>query len=244
VIFSDIDGSILDEKYEFRNIEPILWRLLASDVSIVLTSSKTTSEIEYYQKKWQICDPFISENGSAIVIPPHYFESSKKTERPSVIELGINYTIIREKLAIIKKQTGAEIVGFGDMTVEQISQDSALPLDLAVLAKERKYSEPFRILHGKKTAVFKAMLENGLSFTKGGRYLTALGNTDKGKAVLILKNLYLKNFEKIFTLGVGDSDNDFSLLTATDKSFYIRTPALIEPIWKEILEFVESYSLK
>jgi mannosyl-3-phosphoglycerate phosphatase len=244
VIFSDIDGSLLDEKYESAGIESILKRLLSLNVSIVLTSSKTESEIEFYRQKWQISDPFIAENGSIIIIPAQYFRSlSKHTKSQNVIELGISYTTIREKLSIVKKQTRAEIISFGDMTVGEIAQDSSLPLNLAALAKKRKYSEPFKILNGEKTKVFKAILDNDLFVIKGGRYLTAMGNTDKGKAVSVLKNLFLEQFGTIFTIGVGDSDNDLTMLATVDKAFYIPTPAMIKPIWQELLGTVETMTV-
>jgi mannosyl-3-phosphoglycerate phosphatase len=75
----------------------------------------------------------------------------------------------------VKNQTGTEIVGFGDLTVEQVAEDTGLPVDLAALAKKREYSEPFKILKGDEAQVLKALESSGLSYTRGGRYLTALG---------------------------------------------------------------------
>ena len=55
----------------------------------------------------------------------------------------------------------------------------------------------------------------------GGKYLHALGNCNKGKVTLILKNLYMQQFKRIISIGVGDSANDLSMLKIVDKPFYI-----------------------
>ena len=148
VVFADLDGSLLNEKFEYDEIEPIIHKIISSNVSVVFASSKTRNEIDFYRRKWQIGDPFIAENGSVIVIPENYFkinyEITKRNQDYNIIELGTSYQIIREKLAGVRNRSGANIVGFGDMTAEEIAKDSGLPLNLAKLAKQREYSEPFK----------------------------------------------------------------------------------------------------
>jgi len=238
IVFADLDGSLLNDKYEYDKIEPIIHNLLALNVSIVFASSKTRYEIDFYRNKWQITDPFIVENGSAILIPETYFgmhyEFTRRAQGYNIIELGTTYCIIREKIEVVKNRTGANIVGFGDMTVEEITKDSGLPLYLAQLAKEREYSEPFRILDRSEKEVLDAISEEGLCYTRGGRYLHALGNCDKGKATSILLNLYLQQFKKVFSISVGDSANDLTMLRIVDKPFFVNKTADKKAIWKEI----------
>jgi mannosyl-3-phosphoglycerate phosphatase len=238
VLFADLDGSLLNDKYEYTEIEPIVRQLLSLNVSIVFASSKTRSEIDYYRKKWQISDPFIIENGSAIVIPENYFnisyECTKQTLGYKIIELGTAYRIIREKIVAVKNRTGANIVGFGDMTEEEIAKDSGLPLYLAKLAKKREYSEPFKVLDGHEKEVLEAINDEGLCHTVGGRYLHILGNCDKGKATSILKKLFWLQYGRIISIGVGDSPNDLEMLKIVDKPFYVTKSADKKAIWKEI----------
>ena len=238
IVFADLDGSLLNDKYEYDQIEPIIHHLLSLNVSIVFASSKTRNEIDFYRNKWQITDPFIIENGSAILIPETYFgihyEFTRRVKGYNIIELGTAYSNIREKIEIVRNRTGANIVGFGDMTAEEIAKDSGLPLYLAQLAKKREYSEPFKILDGKEKEVLDAISEEGLCYTRGGRYLHALGNCDKGKATSILKNLYLQQFKKIFSIGVGDSANDLTMLKIVDKPFFVNKTADKKAVWKEI----------
>jgi len=238
IVFADLDGSLLNDNYEYDQIEPIIHHLLSLNVSMVFASSKTRKEIDFYRDKLQITDPFIIENGSAILIPKNYFgiqyEFTRREKRYNLIQLGTKYRNIREKLEIVRKRTGVNIVGFGDMTAEEIAKDSGLPLSLAQLAKKREYSEPFKILDGKEEEVLNAISDEGLCFTRGGRYLHALGNCDKGKATSILIKLYLLQFKKIFSIGVGDSANDLTMLKIVDKPFFVNKTADKKAVWKEI----------
>ena len=58
------------------------------------------------------------------------------------------------------KRAGADMIGFSDMSVEEIAADYGLPLFQARLAKRREYDEPFRIVRGgegKRHRLFKAL---------------------------------------------------------------------------------------
>lgn len=245
VIFSDLDGTLLDEKYGYDEVEPIIRRLLSHNASVVLASSKTRWEIDFYRQKLGIQDPFIVENGSAILIAPKYFQTSynytRQTQNYNVIELGLPYSVVRKKLVEVKQRTGAEIIGFGDMSVREVAEDASLPFRLASFAKRREYDEPFKIVEGDEKRVLDAIVNDGLCYTRGGRYFHAVGNTDKGKAVAILKNLYQQEYGSIVTIGVGDSDNDFPMLEKVDKPFWLRDTADKKAkccVWREILQIL------
>ena len=246
VVFADLDGTILDEHYNFSQTQPIINKLLASDASIVLASSKTRSEVEFYRRHLGLNDPFIVEDGSAIYIPKRYFKTAftytKQHLQYYVIELGMPYSEIREKIESIKKETGASIIGFGDMTTQEVAQDTGLPFELAKLAKAREYDEPFRIIEGSEIAVVDAIEDKGLCYTKGGRYFHVLGKTDKGKATAILKQLYQQEFRKAVTIGIGDSPNDFSMFAQVDKSLIIAADKSASSCWQEILQLTKAYA--
>jgi len=149
------------------------------------------------------------------------------------------YSEIRKKIESIQKETGTNIIGFGDMTTQEVAQDTGLPFELAQLAKAREYDEPFRIIEGSENAVVDAIKDKGLCFTKGGRYFHVLGNTDKGKATTILKDLYQQEFQKAVTIGIGDSPNDFSMFAQVDKSFIISDEKSSSSCWQEIIELTK-----
>jgi mannosyl-3-phosphoglycerate phosphatase len=220
VIFTDMDGTLLDEDYLYEDAKPAIDLLLRSDIPIVLCSSKTRAEIEVYRREIGINDPFISENGAAIFIPKDYFSFSYKYTKQhlecNVIELGTEYSVLREKIEKINGMTGYKIIGFGDMTVEEIAEDCGLDLESARLAKEREYDEAFRIVDGDEKEISRLIREEGLNYTKGGRYHHIMGNNDKGKAIYTLTDLYTRKFKEVKRIGVGDSLNDLPMLEAVD----------------------------
>ena len=249
VIFADLDGTFLNDKYDFSETKPIVNQLSALGGSIVFCSSKTRNEIEFYRKAVGLNEPFIAENGAAVFIPKNYFPFSyacTKTSRYNVIRLGASYESLREKLAEIKEKTAAKIVGFGDMTLEELAYDTGLPLNLAKLAQKREHDEPFRIVDGNKSRILKAIKHEGLHCTEGGRYLHLTGNTDKGKAINVLKNLYCQMFGKVETFGVGDGPNDLPMLKTVDSQFFIKKKADVNSrfnAWTAILQIVYSKTL-
>jgi mannosyl-3-phosphoglycerate phosphatase len=243
VIFADLDGTFLDDNYNYDSTKPIVKQLTALDSSIVFCSSKTKTEIEYYRKAVGINEPFISENGAAIFIPKNYFPfeyACTKTCRYNVIRLSPPYETIRQKFSEIKEKTAAKIVGFGDMTLHELALDTGLPLDLAKRAHKREHDEPFRILDGDKGHVLKAIKDEGLHCTRGGRYFHLTGNTDKGKAIGVLKNLYSQMFGEIETFAVGDGPNDLPMLEVVDKPVFIEKSCVNSMFnaWMGILLYV------
>ena len=244
VIFADLDGTFLNDKYDYTETKPIVNKLSALGGSIVFCSSKTRKEIEFYRKAVSINEPFIAENGAAIFIPKHYFPFSyncTQTLQYNVIRLGTSYEALRKKLDKIKEKTAAKLVGFGDMTVEELAYDTGLPMHLALLSQKREHDEPFRILDGNKSSVLKAIKQQGLKCTKGGRYFHLTGNTDKGKAINILKNLYCQMFARIETFGVGDGPNDLSMLKVVDRPFLIEQKTSANSrfnAWTRILQLI------
>jgi mannosyl-3-phosphoglycerate phosphatase len=245
VIFTDLDGTILDEKYDCQKVKPIISQLIALNVSIGLCSSKTRAEIEFYRKEMEITDPFIVENGAAIFIPRNYFTFhyayTKQTARYRIIELGIKYSIVRKNLEKVRTETDSNVIGFGDMTAEEIAKNSGLTLHLAILAKKREYDEPFRIVEGNKKKFLDTTKKEGLSYTKGNKYFHLLGNSDKGKASAILKDLYSQKFGKITTIGVGDSPHDLPMLKIMDKQLLVKKTINKNAsfmAWREVLNHI------
>jgi mannosyl-3-phosphoglycerate phosphatase len=238
VIFTDLDGTLLDRNtYSFEPPHPPPPQ---KDIPLVLSSSKTRAEIEFYRKELENGHPFISENGGAVVVPKDYFSFrfpyDRETDLFFVLELGIFYPQIVEILHSIKKETGISMKGFFDLTEKEISSLCALDLKKAGWAKKREYDEPFIIEGGEKEIeiVRRKIEEKGMTYAWGGRFHHLLGKNDKGKAVEILKELYENQFFSIFTIGIGDSLNDLPMLSVTDRPIFLKgedvSPEALSPI--------------
>src|SRR4030043_949420 len=229
VIFSDLDGTLLDrDTYSFEPALPALRLTRMKNIPLVLTSSKTRAEIEIYRKKLENDHPFISENGGAVFIPKNYFSFlfpyDRELDEYFVLELGTFYLQIIEVLESIKKETGIKIKGFSDLTEEQLTSLCGLSLEEAELAKRREYDEPFLIEGEEKEIeiVKRKIEEKGMNYVWGGRFHHILGKNDKGKAVEILKELYENEFFSITTVGIGDSLNDIPMLLAVDHPIFLK----------------------
>ena len=222
LIFTDLDGTLLDtQNYSFEEALPALQKVKKGEIPLILCSSKTRAELELYQKKLKIEEPFISENGGAVFIPRGYFRQmpaeSKIKGKYLVLELGTPYLKIRKKFLEVFGELSLKAVGFGDMKATEISSLLNLSQVEADLAKKREYDEPF-YLRGKedkeKIKLVKIKFnQSGLTMTTGGRLFHLTGENDKGKAARLLIQIYKTNWgDEILTLGVGDSLNDLSLL--------------------------------
>jgi mannosyl-3-phosphoglycerate phosphatase len=233
IVFTDLDGTLLDYyTYSFEKAVPALELLKKKKVPIIICSSKTRKEIEYFRKKLVNNHPFISENGGGIFIPKNYFKFEFLSSEFSIkdengyysIGLGVPYSDLRNTIEELRKE-GFKIKGFGDMTVEEVARITNLSIDEAEMAKERDFDEPF-IFEGDEADTQKllyAIEAKGFSYTQG-RFFHILGNCDKGKAVSILTALYKKKLGEIVTIAIGDRANDTPMLERVNYPIIVQKP--------------------
>ncbi|MBI5642160.1 MAG: HAD-IIB family hydrolase [Deltaproteobacteria bacterium] len=221
VIFTDLDGTLLFKKdYSFEPARPTLERIKNEGIPLVFASSKTRAEIIEIRKKLNNNHPFISENGGAIYIPKGYFPfdvEGEDTPDYKVITFGRPYDEIRKALVETREGMGGNIIGFGDLTEEDINKMTGMDLADAKLAKEREFDEPifFRGSMELEREFFIRIEEKGLSWTRG-RFYHILGKHDKGMAVKVLKDYYRKLYGDISVIGAGDGANDLPFLRESD----------------------------
>lgn len=231
VLFTDLDGTLLDhDTYSFGPAREALAALESESVPVVFTTSKTRAEIEKWRRLTGNTDPFISENGGAIFVPEGYFGGDfvydRKEDGYLVIELGAPHREVVRALEDIRRGTGIEIRGVSDMGVEEVMELTGLGEEDAGLVREREYGEPFVVGGGSEAeeTVVGEIEKRGLTHTQGGRFHHILGRSDKGKAVSILKGLYVREWGVVETAGIGDSLNDLSMLKAVDIPILVRKP--------------------
>ncbi|MRR56001.1 MAG: HAD-IIB family hydrolase [Deltaproteobacteria bacterium] len=232
IVFSDLDGTLLDENYSFAAARPALRKMAKSAIPLILCTSKTRKEIEHYRDKIGNSHPFISENGGGIFIPEGYFPDETFLERfsPSsepgyrVIRLGTPYRDLRKAFAELRAE-GFPITGFGDLTLDELAQQTGLSARETLLCKERDFDEPFLFTGSEevKSALFRAIRDRGL-FTTQGVYFHLLGDNDKGKAVQILSEIFRAQYGSIRTVALGDSPNDLPMLESVDIPLVVQRP--------------------
>jgi mannosyl-3-phosphoglycerate phosphatase len=230
IVFTDLDGTLIDSKsYSFVAAQPALERLRQLEIPLVFVTSKTRSEVEMWRNRLRNAHPFIVENGGAIFVPSHYFSFPlhffERRSPYEVLQLGDSYESLVAVLGIASQQTQCRIREFYDMTAEEVSACCELPLDQAVLAKQREFDEPFEILeHGGKEDLLKAIELSGKQWTQGGRFFHITGANDKARAVRLLCELYRTAYSDIITIGLGDGVNDLPFLSIMDIPVLITSP--------------------
>lgn len=222
LVFTDLDGTLLDpETYSFEPALPALKLLQKRNIPLVLCTSKTRAEIEPLRNQLKNTHPFISENGGALFIPKGYFSPEPETDWQDnhylAIEFGTHYRQLREVFKRMQSVFPGKLKGFGDYTPDEVAELCSLSLSAARLAMQREFDEPFIV---KGTIPFDALQEiachSALQVTKGGRFYHLMGNNDKGKAVLLLRDMYQSDSGYPKTVALGDSLNDLPMLQAAD----------------------------
>jgi mannosyl-3-phosphoglycerate phosphatase len=234
LVFTDLDGTLLDYKdYSFEMALPALKALKEKKIPLIFCTSKTGAEIEEVKLQLDNTHPFISENGGAIFIPKDYFSQKFSFTREDsdyrIIELGTTYTKLRKAFKQIVALLSGKLKGFGDMEAEEVAQHCEFSLGQAELAKQREYDEPFILEDEASEAEIKEIAHSlNLQITRGGRFHHLTGPNDKGKAVLILKDMYKDIYrgqsESLKTIALGDSFNDKSMLEVVDYPILIQKP--------------------
>ena len=234
VVFTDLDGTLLDHStYSFAEARPALDLLKHKGIPLVICTSKTRSEVEYWRELLGNGHPFIVENGGAAFAPADYFDfpvaASLRRDRYLMLPLGTPYTDLVASLASAAEECGCRVLGFSQMSVAEVAEHCQMSLDQAALAKEREFDEPFLILEPERTAELLAAIERrGKRWTRGGRFHHILGDNDKAAAVRILLDLYRNVEPNVRSIGLGDGLNDAQFLNAVDIPTLIRTPWLAQ----------------
>jgi mannosyl-3-phosphoglycerate phosphatase len=111
------------------------------------------------------------------------------------------------------------------MTTEEVAAACHLPVEQAVLAKQREYDEPFEVIDLEREGELEsAIAAQGMKSVRGGRFRHVSGPHDKGCAVKLLASLFRRRAdEHVTTVGLGDSLNDIPLLGAVDVPVVVRS---------------------
>jgi mannosyl-3-phosphoglycerate phosphatase len=231
VVFCDLDDTLF-EPHTFSvdtSIHRALDRFESERVPLVFCSSKTRAELELIQQELGITQPFICENGAAVFVPRGYFgfdvTQGIDIAGYEVVEFGKPYGEVVASLHRAADRLRVEVVGFSDMSVEDVAIDCDLPLFQARLAKLREYNEPFRVVDAKAGALprlFKTLRAAGLECTNRGRYhhVGAIRRDIGGRFLL---GLYRRMFGELVTVAFGDHGSAVPLLRQADVALVVQS---------------------
>lgn len=229
LIYTDLDGTLLDhDSYDFSPARPALTAAREAGIPIIPVTSKTLAELERLYRQMDLDGPCVAENGSLIAVPEGYFPSLDEAPRWGrwrILHLGWTYAEIIEQLDQLRTTHGFRFLGFNDLRDVDVAWLTGLTRNSAALARKRQATEPL-IWQGseEERRRFAATLQtHGLQLVRGGRFWHVMTLADKGTAIQRLTRLYQKRYaQAFFTVALGDSPNDLSMLAAADCPLVIR----------------------
>jgi mannosyl-3-phosphoglycerate phosphatase len=228
---SDLDGTLLDDRYRFDAARPALEALTAAGATLVLASSKTRAEMEPLVENLGLSCPLIVENGGAILLPSQ--DGGYET-----VAIGIEHDTLRRALVEIGLEVGVAVRGFSSFDAEAVAFLTGLDVEGARRALSREHDEPFVLSDERKAASLAAAAERrGLQVTRGGRFFHLTGDTDKGRA---LEQLFALIGRPRQVVGLGDARNDLPLLAVVDRPIVIpRANGEVDPALESALPRAE-----
>jgi len=233
VVFTDLDGTLLDhDDYSFEAARPALAQLEALNIPVILTTSKTATEVLSLRREVDNHHPFIVENGGTIVIPKDYFQKATLPHAANedaefiYYQLVTSYREIVRLLHSLREEYGFKFTGFADMRATELAKLTGLSLDYAILAKRRDSTE---LIKWEGDAASLQLLkdklaEHNLKITQGVRFMHVRADVDTADGVEILIDAFRQEYpdSQWISIGLGDGGNDVGMLNLVDQAVVVR----------------------
>jgi mannosyl-3-phosphoglycerate phosphatase len=225
VVFSDLDGSLLDHhSYDYSPALPGMLRLDKANIPLVLTTSKTRAEVFEHVREMGLPYPFIIENGGAVCIPAGYFEPASKNAPFDVIALAPEIAEFIPVLDEAREKHGMMFRALTEMAADDIVRYTGLTPEQAVLASQREFTLPLVWEDTEQRLAEFGQIVNkaGLVLRQGGRFVHLQGETDKSLAMQDLISRYEKySGLPVISIALGDSGNDRGMLESASYAVVI-----------------------
>lgn len=220
-MFSDLDGSLLDhDSYDHSPAQEGLDRLRELEVPLILATSKTFEEVLVTLEELDLSEPFIIENGGALMIPAgHPLQQEEVDEACQEIALATEVSELAEWLTSVCRSEGFRLQSMLDMSVQEIMDYTGLEPGEAERAAMRRYTIPliWQDDLDRLDDFSKLVHDRGWRLLKGGRFYHLQGQTDKSRAMQECIRLYeAKGGGKVISIALGDSANDQGMLEQCD----------------------------
>lgn len=223
VVFTDLDGTLLDHhSYRWQAAAQALEALRLGRIPLILNSSKTRAEITALRQELGNNDPFIIENGAAVVIPADYFQPGPE----QVLTFSSPRSELLEVLTLLRAE-GFRFRNFDATSVAELARLTGLSEEAAANARQRTATEPllWEDTDEALEAFTRALAQRQLQLLKGGRFYHVMGHFDKADAMAHLLAQYRMLYpgETLVSVALGDSPNDLRMLEQADIPVIIKS---------------------
>lgn len=224
IVTTEVEGSLLEpggrSLFEQR---AGLDFLAAHGIPLVINSHRTRAEIERLHQRFDLLAPFISEYGSALFLPHGCFPFVPDRTQPAlggeVIEFGKRYQDVVDGLRLACRESGVRVVGFSELTIDEVARELGITTVEAQLVKLREYTELIRIVEHDDAALGRlvsALRRQGLQcIRRGGHYLVS-ATPDPAESLRTLRALWRLTWGDHVVIGLGHSEDDVAWLEHVD----------------------------
>jgi mannosyl-3-phosphoglycerate phosphatase len=220
IIFSDIDGTILDfENYSYKISLPAIRTLAGKGIPLILVSSKTYIEMLKLHKQLKLPWPFIFENGAGISQHGTYTLYGKSYQK-----------LVQYKPAI--EQACGTITWAENLPLTKLSEYTGLSTRKVKDMMARMASVLFIAHHTLDiNQINKQLHPFGIAITTGGKFFTVIdSDVNKGSAVQMIQAMYRQHYTSIYSYAIGDGLNDIDMFKAVDEAYFVGKRNLFKTI--------------
>ena len=216
LIFTDLDGTLLNKKsFYYDEAKELIKNCIRNGVVIIPNSSKTSTELNDFCIEAEILPIYISENGSSI----HGLNILNSKLKKKIVLSRTKEQILNCFLKNVEYKFQRKCRFVEDLKTSEQIQILGLPKEKLVKALKRNFSIPM-IFNGnneEKKCLKNLIKKLDMKVQDGGRVLNLGDDVSKGKAM----SFFIKNLSKITNknytvIGVGDNENDISMLDKSD----------------------------
>ena len=244
VTFVDIDAVPIPVA-DLRDRQADLLESLARErIMVVFCSRRTRAQVERTRQMFGIFHPFVCEGGAAAFVPERYFgsdvESTRKVGGYQAVEFATAYDDTVDVLRRAADRLNIGVLGFNDMSVEQVARECGLSLLEARRAKLREYGELFRLLCANPVAerrLFRALEGTGLTCRRGDDFHHVSAAKGPQAAIAVLTTLYRIAFGSVLTVGAREGTGESEILphveAALDPAGFDTNDPLAAQAWLE-----------
>ncbi len=235
LIFTDLDATLLDhETYSVEEAMPMLAELKRKGIPVIPVTSKTRHEVQVWRGQLGLDGPYVTENGAGVYLPAAFAEALGVGALPNGNDVRLHEPMGYAEIRRVFKELGSwfSVVGFGDLTSEELASHTGLSPQECALAQRREFSEPFLLLDPAALEPLERLAAaRGLRVQRGGRFLHLLdARAGKGVALRMLRGMYEQLWKvRPTTIALGDSPNDLEMLRAADRGIVVPHPAGLNP---------------
>lgn len=219
VTFVDIDAVPVPAPDARGHQADALESMARERIVVVFCSRRTRAEVESARQAFGVFHPFVCEGGAAAFIPERYFgsdvENTRKIGGYQAVEFATPYEEIVAALRRASDRLNIGVLGFNDMSVEQVARECGLSLLEARRAKLREYGEPFRLLCANPVAerrLFRALEGAGLTCRRGDDFHHVSAANGPRAAIAVLTTLYRIAFGSVLTAGTREGTGEAEIL--------------------------------